>query len=91
MKVYNIANNRINEIKNVNEDYVLLEGDFVGEINGTVGDILINGVWQKDPNVIAEQQKQERITELKQTITNKKLLDMDCTAEQAELKTLLGL
>lgn len=40
---------------------------------------------------IAEQQKQSRITELKLLITNKKLLDMDCTEEQAELKLLLGL
>ena len=40
---------------------------------------------------IAEQQKQQRISELKLTITNKKLLDMDCTAEQTELKELLGL
>lgn len=40
---------------------------------------------------IAEQQKQSRISELKALITNKKLLDMDCTAERNELRGLLGL
>ena len=35
--------------------------------------------------------KLTRITELKELISNKKLLDMDVTAEQAELKDLLGL
>lgn len=58
---------------------------------GEVGMILIDGVWQKDPEEIAEEQKQQHIAELKLTITNKKLLDMDCTAEQTELKELLGL
>ena len=60
-----------------------------GEIESTeefenvgVGMVLLNGVWQRDPQEIAEQQKQERISELKQSITNLKLLDMDCTAEQ---------
>lgn len=58
---------------------------------GEVGMILLDGVWQKDPQEIAEQIKQNRIAELKIEITNKKLLDMDCTAEQTELKGLLGL
>ncbi len=35
--------------------------------------------------------KQERISYLKETIGNKKLLDMDCTIEQTELRDLLGL
>ena len=69
-----------------------------GEIEATeefdnvqVGMILLDGVWQKDPQEIAEQIKQYRIAELKQSITNLKLLDIDCTAEQTELKALLGL
>ena len=32
----------------------------------------------------------DRITELETIITRKKLLDMDCTTEQEELKILLG-
>lgn len=40
---------------------------------------------------IENSNKQNRISELKETILNKKLLDMDCTSEQAELKELLGL
>ena len=59
--------------------------------NVNVGMILIDGVWQRNPIEIAEQQKQEQILELKETISNKKLLDMNCAAEQTELKQLLGL
>jgi hypothetical protein len=69
-----------------------------GEIEATeefenveVGMILLDGAWQRDPQEIAEQAKQQRILELKDIITNKKLLDMDCTVEQAELRELLGL
>lgn len=69
-----------------------------GEIEATsefenvqVGMILLDGVWQVAPQEIAEQEKQSRIIELKETISNKKLLDMDCTAEQTELRGLLGL
>jgi len=40
---------------------------------------------------LAERNKPIRIAELKELISNKKLLDMDCTTEQAELKELLGL
>lgn len=43
-----------------------------------------------------EQELQEkdrlfRINELKESISNKKLLDIDCTEEKNELKVLLGL
>lgn len=38
-----------------------------------------------------EEQNQLRIAQLKEIISNKKLLDMDFTAEQNELKELLGL
>lgn len=69
-----------------------------GEIESTsefdnvqVGMILIDGVWQKDPIEIEEEYKQSRISELKALITNKKLLDMDCTEEQNELRGLLRL
>lgn len=68
----------------------------VGEIEddgtyGEVGMILLDGVWQVDPQEILESQKQSRISELKTLIGNLKLLDMDCATEQAELKQLLGL
>jgi hypothetical protein len=69
-----------------------------GEIEATpefegveVGMILLDGVWQRDPQEIAEQAKQARITELKELITNKLLLGDDVTAERAELRELLGL
>lgn len=68
----------------------------VGEIEddgtyGEVGMILLDGVWQVDPQEILESQKQSRISELKTLIGNLKLLDMDCATEQVELKQLLGL
>jgi hypothetical protein len=69
-----------------------------GEIESTeefegveVGMVLLDGVWQKDPQEIAEQAKQVRIVELKELITNKLLLGDDVTAERAELRELLGL
>lgn len=40
---------------------------------------------------LAEQQKQQRITELKELITNKNYLGDDVTVERAELRELLGL
>ena len=72
----------------------IVEGEIYTNItheNAQVGDILLGGVWKKDPQEIAEQAKQARISVLKMEIGNKKLLDMDCTAEQTELKALLGL
>jgi hypothetical protein len=69
-----------------------------GEIEATeefegveVGMVLLNGVWQRDPQEIAEQAKQTRVAELKELITNKLLLGDDVTAERAELRELLGL
>ena len=58
---------------------------------GEVGMIIINGTWQKDPQEIAEQIKQNRIAELKETITNKNYLGDDVTVERTELRALLGL
>jgi len=58
---------------------------------GTVGQVLINDSWVDDPVEIANNIRSARIQELKMEITNKKLLDMDCVAEQNELRTLLGL
>lgn len=69
-----------------------------GEIEATeefenveVGMILLNGIWQKDPQEIAEQIKQNRIAELKEIITNKNYLGDDVSDERAELRELLGL
>lgn len=71
-----------------------VEGEFeaTGEFeNVRVGMVKINGLWQEDPQQIIKLQTQQRIAELKELITNKKLLDMDCIVEQNELKELLGL
>lgn len=69
-----------------------------GEIESTtdfdnveVGMILLDGVWQRDPQEIAEQQKQQRIAELKELINNKNYLGDDVSVERAELRQLLGL
>ena len=43
------------------------------------------------PDEIQEQEKQVRISELKELITNKNYLGDDVTAERNELRTLLGL
>jgi hypothetical protein len=72
----------------------IVEGEIEStpEFNGIeIGMILLDGVWQRDPQEIAEQAKQVRITELKELITNKLLLGDDVTAERAELRELLGL
>lgn len=58
---------------------------------GNLGDVLINGTWQKDPSEIQLIQKRTRILELKEIIDNKNYLGDDVTAERAELRELLGL
>lgn len=91
MRFLTIQNNRLISERLANE---IVEGEIEATEefdDAKVGMILLDGVWQYDPQEIAEQQKQSRISELKVLITNKKLLDMDCTEEQAELKELLGL
>jgi hypothetical protein len=73
---------------------VIVDGEIeaTSEFDGVeVGMILLDGVWQKDPQEIAEQAKQARIAELKELITNKLLLGDDVTTERAELRELLGL
>jgi hypothetical protein len=86
-----IQNNRL-----IAERYALeiVEGEIESteEFNGVeVGMILLDGVWQKDPQEIAEQAKQQRIAELKEIITNKNYLGDDVTEERAELRVLLGM
>lgn len=86
-----IQNNRL-----IAERYALeiVEGEIEAteEFEGVeVGMILLNGVWQKDPQEIAEQIKQNRIAELKEIITNKNYLGDDVSDERAELRELLGL
>ena len=84
-----VENNKI-----ISERYFdkIVEGEIIDDGSyGTVGQVLINGLWVDDPVEIASNIKSARIQELKMAITNKKLLDMDCVAEQTELKTLLGL
>ena len=60
-------------------------------VNAKCGDMLIDGVWQRDPLEIAEEAKQKRIAELKELITNKNFLGDDVTEERNELRTLLGM
>ena len=84
----------IHDNKIVAERYAvsIVEGEIQDDgTYGKFGQVLIDGVWVDDPTEIAENAKQARIIELKEIIVNKKLLDMDCTLEQIELKTLLGL
>lgn len=86
-----IQNNRL-----IAERYALeiVEGEIetTEEFKGVeVGMILLGGTWQKDPQEIAEQAKQQRITELKEIITNKNYLGDDVTEERAELRVLLGM
>lgn len=45
---------------------------------------------EREAQVLAEE-KRSRIEELKDIISNKKILDMDCSLEQVELKALLEL
>jgi hypothetical protein len=86
-----IQNNRLVAERHALE---IVEGEIEAteEFDGAeVGMILLDGVWQKDPQEIAEQIKQNRIIELKQIIENKNYLGDDVTAERAELRELLGL
>lgn len=84
-----IVNNKIISDRSALE---IVDGEI--EDNGTYGEvgmILLDGVWQKDPQEIAEQIKQNRISELKEIITNKNYLGDDVTVERTELRALLGL
>ena len=85
-----IINNKI-----VSERFAkdILEGEILADAShdtAQVGMILLDGVWQVDPQEIVEQAKQQRISDLKQIISDKKLLDEDATTEQSELKSLMS-
>ena len=87
MKFITIKDNKIvgtREAKEIVEGEVVDDGTY-----GNLGEILIDGVWQKDPLEIAEQEKRQRISQLKEVITNKNYLSEVVTTEQAELKILL--
>jgi len=87
MKFLTIKDNKIIGTREATE---IVNGEVIDDgTYGNVGEVLINGVWQKDPQEIAEQEKQERIYTLKEIITDKNLLSEVVTTEQAELKTLL--
>lgn len=58
---------------------------------GGVGQLNENGNWIDDVAAKEQLNKGLRINELRQLIHDKKLLDLDCSAEQIELKQLLGL
>ncbi len=59
-----------------------------GKQTGIVKEIISEKITKAQLSKIAND---KRILELKELISNKKLLDMNCTTEQAELKELLGL
>lgn len=58
---------------------------------GEVGMVLLDGVWQKDPQEIAEQIKQSRIKELEVLIDQKIRLGDDVEMLRNEYRALLGL
>ena len=73
--------------KDVGIDCLLSEFDIKGETPYKINHHYQTGI--KRP-LSQEEINQQRIEELKTIISDKKILDMDCTTEQAELKTLLG-
>jgi hypothetical protein len=90
-KFLTIQNNRLIAERYAQE---IVEGEIEAteEFEGVeVGMILLDGAWQKDPQEIAEQIKQNRIAELKEIISNKNYLGDDVTLERAELRELLGM
>lgn len=89
MNIVSIINNKILEKKTVGNNYQMSEFDFLdnGEY-GEIGEILIEGVWQRDPQEIAEQDKQLRISELETLIEKKKLRGYDYSVELSELELL---
>ena len=80
-----------NKITAIRSGKTIVDGEIQSNL-GKIGQLLQkNGTFIDDINDIEKQTKSMRIAELKELISNKKLLDMDCTTEQAELKELLGL
>lgn len=67
-------------------------GGEVQKDQGDLGQLLQSeGTFIDDPRDLEIETERNRIIELKKAITDKKLLDIDCTQEQNELKILLGL
>ena len=88
MKVYTIdTQGYIVGIKTVGKNYVLGNDDIEGIPLYDINYHYETGI--KKP-LTQEQIDVGRTSELKELISNKKLLDMDCTKEQTELKGLLG-
>ena len=89
MEIYSIdENGYITEKKSVGNKYVLGENDKMKSISHKVGCHHITGNTKPKSD---EEINKAKTIELRQLITDKKLLDEPCTAEQAELKQLLGL
>ena len=89
MNIYTIdENGYITETKRVGGKYIKQELDIEGIPNYKVG--YHHETGEKKP-LTQIQIDNQRIIELKELISNKKLLDMDSTTEQVELKELLGL
>ena len=88
-KVYKVKNNLVVEKKVVKDSYILQDNEYEGEMIHPLGTSHKTGNL---PKAVKDKRiKDDRIDELRTLISDMKLLDMDCTAEQGELKTLLGL
>jgi hypothetical protein len=89
MKIYTIDNDGfIVGIKDVGNKYIMNPNDFEGEAPFPNNHHHLTGLERPKTQ---EQINAERITELKELITNKQLLGDSCSTEQDELRTLLGL
>lgn len=82
---------RDNKVRSVRFGKIIVKGEIQSDL-GELGQLLReDGTFIDDIKDLEEQTKSNRISELKELISNKKLLDMDCIVEQTELKELLGL
>lgn len=89
MEVYTIDNDGyIVGIKTVKNGYKLESNDILGLAPFEINFHHETGLEKPKSQLEIDA---ERIEELKELISNKKLLDMVCTEEQDELKILLGL
>lgn len=71
MRIIKVLNDRITEVKFPKENYELLESEQISE-NGNLNQILVNGVWVDDVDLIKLEQreiaKQEVYSELQKAI-----------------------
>lgn len=86
-----ITINGNNKVVSIRQGKKIVEGEIQSKY-GLIGQIMLeDGKFMYDEEEIELTNKLKRISELRQLISDKKLLDEPCTVEQAELKTLLGI